>query len=429
MNTTSWGDLKRQDERDIIRQRIRLAVVNMAVLAIIWVALAGFVYSMEHRQTIRTVDQELQRLAAPLARGPGGCRAVPQLDRGGAAAGDIHYLTWGPEDRPAPAVYQPFPADSLPYLQQLLSIHRATGTVYYSANIQGVPYRIRQWRVNSRCSAQLFENVQDDQSRLARLLALLAWGGGIGLILSVVGGFLMGLWTLRPILAVRRREQEFLSDISHELRTPLTVVTTDAELLLRYSSDRVEEHLPWVEAIYSEGQRMARMVGELLEMGRLEEGARALNLERISLTNLCETAAAIYQPVLEESGLTLSLDIAQEGAVMGDALRLRQLLLIFLDNARQHTSRGGVTLKVAIRGRWAEIHVEDTGEGMPRDFLQRAGRRFEQARGRPQEATSRGLGLAIAQKIVEAHHGKLEFHSIAGIGTDVVVSLRFDRRP
>ena len=290
-----------------------------------------------------------------------------------------------------------------------------------------MPYRVFQEALPHQRVLQIFENVQDDQSRLSRLLSLLAWGGAIGLGLSVLGGFLLGLWTLKPILQVRRRERELLSDVSHELRTPLAAMTTHAELLIRHPTDSIEDHLNWIETIYSESQRMSRLVRNLLEMTYLEEGRRSLNLKHLSLKEFLDSVAAVYLPVLEESGLTLTLEVPNDLTVIGDPMKLRQLFLIFFDNARKHTLHGGITIQVFIHGNHAEIHVKDTGEGMSDALRRRATERFVRGDPARQDSSSQGLGLAIAKKIVEAHHGRLQIKIIPGVGTDVIVVLRLHR--
>ena len=190
------------------------------------------------------------------------------------------------------------------------------------------------------------------------------------------------------------------------------------------ANDPIGAHLSWVEAVYNEAHRMSQLVSALLDMSYLDEGDGALNLEPVSLLALGETVDTIYRPVLEESGLTLNVVIPPDAVVLGDALRLRQLLLIFLDNAHKHTKNGTVTLKVVLRGSHAEIHLEDTGQGMPTALVPKATGRFVHGGNSPIGGVSTGLGLAIAKKIVEAHHGRLTIRSVPGVGTDVVVSLR-----
>lgn len=408
-----WLAARRREEIAVIRQRIGLALLNMALVAIIWAVLAAFVYGMEQRQALAQVDRQLTRLAQEVSVSAGrrAPRDLTQLN-------DVHEIRWSPKGT-VRASYEPFPAQAMPAVRAALLAHDRRRPAYYSLTVVGIPYRVRQWRIAGGGWLQLFDGIRDDRSRLARLLTLLIWGGAIGLVLSLVGGFIMGLWTLQPIFRARRREQAFLSDVSHELRTPLAALRAHVDLLIRHADDPIGDHLPWLETLYGETERMTRLVNELLEVGRLEEGARALNLEPVSLRDLVETVAAIYRPVLEEAGLGLDLAVPEDAAVLGDPERLRQLLLIFLDNAKKHTRHGGVVLAVVVRGGSAEVHVKDSGDGLAEMSRRRAGGSDDHPLGSPT-----GRGLLIAQKIVQVHGATLAFHSKRGQGTDVVVTFR-----
>ena len=413
----AWTDSRHREEQATIRQRIGLALLHMVVLASIWAVLASFVYSMEQSYTMHTVDQQLYQLSRGVSIGK---EIVVKHDNTDQTT-DVHILVWSPGNKII-QYYHTFPDPSLPMIRRALLIHRQARPVYYSLTVVGIPYRVRQWSIASHRQVQLFDGVQDDQSRLARLLTLFIWGGAMGLVLSLVGGFLMGLWTLQPVFRARRREQAFLSDVSHELRTPLSAMSAHVELLIQNADDPIAAHLPWIETLYSEVERMTRMVNDLLEAGRLEEGPGALTLTRVSLRELCETVDAIYRPVLEESGLCLTLNISEDAVILADASRLRQLLLIFLDNAHKHTREGGVTLTVVVHGAHAELHVQDTGDGM---LMAPGTWKTKSAVGDgSQTSLSTGLGLVIARKIIAAHNATLSIHSEPGIGTDVIVTFR-----
>ena len=409
--TEDWVESQRHQEHRAIRQRIHLALLHMTLLAVIWAVLATFVYSMEQGRTLQAVDHQLYQLSQTLSFSKP--LVVPPDDN--LQPTDVHLLVWSPTDTIV-LYYQPFPVQELAALRHSVITHQSTHPVYYSMTVVGIPYRVRQWTISGHRPVQLFDGIQDDQSRLARLLVLFVWGGVIGLVLSLVVGFLMGLWTLQPIFAARRREQVFLSTVAHELRTPLAAMSARVELLLQNVDDPIGLHLPWIETVYSETQRMTRLVNDLLDVGRLEEGKSALSLEPVSLRDLCETVDAIYRPVLEEAGLYLERSIPVDALVMADALRLRQLLLIFLDNAKKHTKSGGIDLAVVVRGTHVELHVKDTGDGMPSPAKTRT-----KMKGAPE---STGLGLVIARKIVQAHGATLAFISTVNVGTDVIVTFR-----
>jgi signal transduction histidine kinase len=395
----------------VIRQRIYLALVHMLLLTIIWGTLAAFVYSADQAQTLQAVDHQLADISQNLSFSKQRLVEADDLHQ----PDDLHLVVWS-RDHSIVAYYHPFPRQATTALRHTLLAHPSSHPDYFTVSIIGIPYRLRQWTMRGHLTVQLYDGIQDDQSRLNRLLTLLALGGVIGLVLSLVGGFIMGLWTLQPIVAARRHEQALLSTVAHELRTPLAAMSARVELLLQHGHDPIEAHLPWVETVYGETQRMIRLVNDLVSVGRLEQGKRALNIEPMSLNALCKTVDAIYRPVLEDAGLYLKQSIPTDATVMADPLRLRQLLLIFLDNAKKHTQHGGVELSVVVRGIHAELHIKDTGVGMTTKT---------KASSHPlSEPDSLGLGLVIARKICEAHGATLSFTSTPDRGTDVTVTFR-----
>jgi len=403
-----------REEQAMIRTRVQLALVNMAVLAVIWTVASLFVYGIENHESLMRVDGHLLDISRQLV-----------FDRRQTDP-DCQYVIW--QDSPLrPIAFSP--AMSQENIQ-LLQSRLAAGAVddgFTNVTTGGISYRVLQishWQDQPHVALQLMEDVRDDKSLLARLQSLLIWGGAIALLLTVLGGFLLGVWTLRPLVSARRREQELLSDVAHELRTPLAALNTHAELLLRHAEDPIAEHIQWVDAIYSETKRMSRLVRDLLELSRLEAGEHTLELELVSLHDLCESVAMIYQPVLEEAGLRFVLDADADAKVMGDVMRLQQLLLIFLDNARKYTPTGSITLRLIRHGSQAELRIQDTGQGMAPELLKKATERFVRGDLARQGGESTGLGLAIARGIVKAHHGRLTIRSQAGTGTEVVIGLR-----
>jgi signal transduction histidine kinase len=212
-----------------------------------------------------------------------------------------------------------------------------SNTSFQNVSIGGTNFRVLEIKLlaNPTRVLQVSEDVGPIMTVVNDLLGLLLAAGLLGVILTIVGGYSLGLWTLRPLMAARKREQELVTDISHELRTPLSVMSTHLELLLRHVEEPLTDHLNWVEAIYSENRRMAHLVEDLLEMARIEAGEQFIKAAPVDLTEICQEVAAVFEPVITEKGLAFRGDIAEVGYVFGDSMRLRQLLFILLDNAQK----------------------------------------------------------------------------------------------
>ncbi|KAB8146090.1 HAMP domain-containing histidine kinase [Chloroflexia bacterium SDU3-3] len=218
-----------------------------------------------------------------------------------------------------------------------------------------------------------------------------------------------------------RTQQRFVADASHELRAPLTAIQGNLELLRRQAVPPTERDEVLAE-VEREAARLGRLVSDLLALARADAG-QGIRHGPVDLDAL--TLEAFHTARAMARGQRLALDPFEPVQVAGDADRLRQLLLILLDNALKYTPPdGAVTLGLRQRGAHAELSVRDTGPGIADEDLPHVFERFyraDPARGRDPGGT--GLGLAIARWIVEQHGGTIELRGAAGGGTLAMVRL------
>ncbi len=220
--------------------------------------------------------------------------------------------------------------------------------------------------------------------------------------------------------------RRFTADASHELKTPLTVLRADIERAMS-AGPRSTEGLVALEEALQETARMADLVESLLTLARADEGRFDLHREPVALVPLVLDVAETAQILGEEAGLKVSATPLEEATVLGDALRLRQLLLNLVTNAVKYTSRGGrVDLSLVRRGDMVEFAVRDTGFGIAGADLPYVFDRFwraDRARSRTSERGGVGLGLAISQYIAHAHGGSITVASRLGRGSTFTVSI------
>ncbi|HYY88389.1 MAG TPA: HAMP domain-containing sensor histidine kinase [Chloroflexota bacterium] len=221
---------------------------------------------------------------------------------------------------------------------------------------------------------------------------------------------------LEAALAAQRR---FVADASHELRTPLAVLRGNLDLLGRQATVGASPTL--VSDMLSETERMGRLVGDLLLLAQADAGQH-LTLAPVAIVPVVQDAFRAARFIREDVELRLG-DTPEEAWVEGDSDRLKQLLLILLDNALKYTPSGGrVTLAARAEGVSISLSVSDTGPGIQPEERARIFERFyraDLARGRG----GAGLGLAIARWIVDEHHGSLEVESNPGRGSIFRVRL------
>ncbi len=220
---------------------------------------------------------------------------------------------------------------------------------------------------------------------------------------------------LERLFNVQRR---FVADVSHEMRTPLTTIRGNVDLMRRFGYD--EEA---ITAIEGEARRMSRLVEDLLLLARADAGRLPLERNLVELDTL--VAEVFDQARVLSDGVVVTLGPIEPARVIGDADRIKQLLLNLVSNGLKYTPAGG-TLTLGLRrdGPWVRVDVTDTGVGIPAEDLPHIFDRFyrvDKARSRTQGGT--GLGLAIAQWLAEAHGGQIAVTSQPGAGSTFTLKL------
>ena len=263
----------------------------------------------------------------------------------------------------------------------------------------------------------------DDQDHLLEqtLLYIVILGGASSLLLAVISWWLAGR-SLGPAQKAWDQQQTFVANASHELRTPLTFIRATADYSLRNKPP--EEQAQHLEEILRECDYMDGLVNDLLLLSRLDAHRLKLEIKTLSIPELFSETVKHISRLASAEKVNITVDDHQ-GTVRGDPTRMRQVLLIALDNALRFTPPGGtIHLGAELKGDRAHIDVSDTGKGIPPEHLPHIFDRFYQVNTPENKATrSNGLGLAIARALVEAQGGSIQIESQAGHGTRVHITL------
>jgi len=279
-----------------------------------------------------------------------------------------------------------------------------------------VPVRVLTDRVTTDVGDVYIQVVQDrtaEQQTLDAILRVLLVGGGVVVLVAVGFGAVYARRALVPIReslisqrAALRRQREFAADASHELRTPLTVIRSSVEHLRRSQSAPSPAAREALDDIDAEVGHLTALVEDLLLLARSDSGAITLARTSVDLGDIAADGAGALVKTANDREVHLSLD-PEPAMVSGDPARLRQLVVILVDNAVRHTPRGGsVRVQVRDDGNDAVVEVDDDGPGIRPEDMPRVFERFWRAPGSAGGGT--GLGLAIAKSIVDLHEGRIE---------------------
>jgi len=244
---------------------------------------------------------------------------------------------------------------------------------------------------------------------------------------------------------------DFIAIVSHELRTPLTSMKEAVELLTEEAVGPVTPKQHNLLKITARGiEKLNVFVNDILKLTKLEGGLEQLYVTRIDFQDLVKEKIQVFKLLADRKGvaLTATFDPDPFPPVIGDAVRLTQVLANLLNNAIEHTPEGGqVGVKVGTRkgkalsnrvtahagrdpaGVWACVNISDSGEGIPREEWNRVFDKFYQIRKGTNSTTGSGLGLSIAKSIVEAHNGWIWVEASSTRGTTLSFALPLERNP
>lgn len=244
-------------------------------------------------------------------------------------------------------------------------------------------------------------------------------------------GMLFLLQDVSDIRRLERMRSEFVANVSHELKTPLAAVKGFAETLLGGGVTDEKTSRSFLQIIYDESERLNRLIGDILELSKIESKRIQMDYSPIHLSAFFDTISEMMRTVAEKKRIGLELDVPEELFMEGDEDKLRQIFMNLLSNAISYTQEGG-RVKLTTREKhnngsaddFVEFVVKDSGIGIPKKDLPRIFERFyrvDKARSRGSGGT--GLGLSIVKHLVDLHHGTIKVESELGIGSSFIIEL------
>ena len=232
---------------------------------------------------------------------------------------------------------------------------------------------------------------------------------------------------LTDVTRLRRLDElktDLISTVSHELKTPLTSVRLAIHVLLSEKLGMLShKQMELLEAARHDGDRLYRVIEDLLELSRLESGGAEIQLQRLNVEDLLLQVTERMRTAFVDQGVELKMESPGETPpLLADPTRIGPVFDNLLSNALKYTPRGGqVKLSARAEGSMVRFSVEDTGRGIPPEYLPRIFEKFFRVPG--QEQADSGLGLSIAKEFVEAQGGTIEVTSEVGKGTKFSFTL------
>lgn len=231
---------------------------------------------------------------------------------------------------------------------------------------------------------------------------------------------------VRKLESLRR---DFVANVSHELKTPLTSIKGFIETLSAGALDDKDRAKSFLKMMEEDSDRLARLIGDLLELSKIESQEIALKPEVLDLHKEIDQVLAGFKAALSEKQIVA--ENKTNSSVYADRDRLKQILINLTENAiKFNKPRGSITFSSIISGNLVKLEISDSGIGIPKEMMERIFERFfriDQARSRDSGGT--GLGLAIVKHLVEAHGGEIRCESQFGKGSTFSITLPSSSEP
>jgi len=400
--------------------RVRFICINMAIVTVMLAVIFGLVLHF----TGNSLERESIRMMQSVGQGPAHLPRPGELQDGVRLP--YFFLQVTPQGELKVGGNSEFDLSDTAFLQEIFSASYAqqaqTGVLEN--------YNLRFYKASGPGPQTLvFADMTSEQATLHNLMRTCVAIGIIGLAGFFVISLFLARWAVKPVDEAWKQQKQFVADASHELKTPLTVILTNSELLQSGETNQ-ELRQQCADNISVMAGQMRGLVENLLDLARADNGQVQTAMALLDYSELVSDCLLPFEPVFFEKGMELKCDIASGLFVRGSDSYLRQVVDILLDNAQKYAfPGGGVGVTLRKQGSHCLLAVANQGPTIPEEELKNIFKRFYRADKVRSRDGSYGLGLSIAQRVVEEHGGRITADSRNNVNTfQVLLPLATGRK-
>ena len=400
--------------------RVRFICINMAIVTVMLAVIFGLVLHF----TGNSLERESIRMMQSVGQGPAHLPRPGELQDGVRLP--YFFLQVTPQGELKVGGNSDFDLSDTVFLQEIFSASYAqqaqTGVLE--------DYNLRFYKTGGPGPQTLvFADMTSEQATLHNLMRTCVAIGIIGLAGFFVISLFLARWAVKPVDEAWNQQKQFVADASQELKTPLTVILTNSELLQSGETNQ-ELRQQCADNISVMAGQMRGLVENLLDLARADNGQVQTAMTLLDYSELVSDCLLPFEPVFFEKGMELKCDIASDLFVRGSDGHLRQVVDILLDNAQKYAfPGGGVGVTLRKQGSHCLLAVANQGPTIPEEELKNIFKRFYRADKARSRDGSYGLGLSIAQRVVEEHGGRITADSRNNVNTfQVLLPLATGRK-
>ncbi len=424
-----------KDKTMLGKLRTKFVALNMATVALVLIVVLGGILFFNHQQTQARVDEALDSalnpyIASELAQS-GNMSASDAINMAKEEKRDnaSRIGNRGDADLTPIAVYKVCSDGSYSYLSEASSarlsdyiLEDALSNTFKSSDFQSDSSITKKSEVLGDLGLYYHVAFVGDEAYVAyadmssiqgwKQLAIILVAAGLGaLLIFFIISLRFSRWALKPVEESWQAQKNFVADASHELKTPLTVILANTSLVQKHSDSSVASQSQWLESTEHEAKRMQSLVDDMLTLARLDEGVPEAHLsEQIDLSTMVEGSLLQFESLAWENNISITEHIEENIQLAGDSKKIDRLINTLLENACKYAGNNGrIDVSLKKEGSQALFSVSNSGAIIPAEDLPHVFDRFYRAdKARTHsDAAGHGLGLSIAAKIVESHHGSI----------------------
>lgn len=268
-------------------------------------------------------------------------------------------------------------------------------------------------------------NINTEKQMINNFAKTLSFGTGVVILLSIFVSYGLAVKAMKPIVKNYKKQSEFIENVSHELRTPLTIIHAKQEMLLQSPNSKIIDKSEDIALTLNETRRLSKMIKELMDLARNDQEKIKIEKEKTDINKLIDDTIVPYIDIAELQNKEVKLNLNCKKEIKVDRNRIKQLLIILMDNAIKYTEKNDkIEIEAYTKDEKLYIHVKDTGIGISDEGLKRVFERFyREDKARSRETGGTGLGLPIAYSIVKLHGGSIKMGHNKPKGTVVTVKI------
>ncbi|WP_128855938.1 cell wall metabolism sensor histidine kinase WalK [Bacillus sp. CDB3] len=396
------------------KTRIRLTILNSLVFIILIGVLGSIIYSYTYKRTYNEVDQSIKMMVQYGKKLD--VKIPPRKRMDNIKIGDprVTKITWNGKIVEIEGDNHKFRSIFEGNLEKFSP--KKLGDLQ-DIEVQGRYFRTFAFQEDGKI-VQIVRDTTAEEGMLNTLFLILVIGCSIGSLCAIGIGFFLAGRALVPIQNSWEKQQQFVSDASHELRTPLAVIQSKTDVLFQSPSATIEEKAMDISTISKECRRLSKLVSNLLLLARSDSNQIEMDKKTFEFDKLLEEIVDPYKEIASYQEKEMILKVERDISFMGDRERIHQMMVILLDNAMKYTNEGGhIQIDCTQTSNSIRIRVKDNGIGVKEEDIPKLFNRFYQGDKARSASEGAGLGLSIANWIVEKHYGKISVEGKWGEGT------------